>query len=60
MFAFLAKSKQLKTMGRASAIPVLFGVNEPMLFGAPIVLNPIFLFLLFLHRSSMSGSLNFC
>ncbi|EOS8000893.1 PTS transporter subunit EIIC [Enterococcus hirae] len=42
MFAFLAKSKQLKTMGRASAIPVLFGVNEPMLFGAPIVLNPIF------------------
>ena len=42
MFAFLAKSKQLKTMGRSSAIPVLFGVNEPMLFGAPIVLNPIF------------------
>lgn len=42
MFAFLAKSKQLKTMGRASAILVLFGVNEPMLFGAPIVLNPIF------------------
>ncbi|WP_288658510.1 PTS transporter subunit EIIC [uncultured Enterococcus sp.] len=42
MFAFLAKSKQLKTMGRASAIPVLFGVNEPMMFGAPIVLNPIF------------------
>ncbi|EMF0128263.1 PTS transporter subunit EIIC [Enterococcus hirae] len=42
MFAFLAKSKQLKTMGRASAIPVLFGVNEPMLFGTPIVLNPIF------------------
>ena len=42
MFAFLAKSKQLKTMGRTSAIPVLFGVNEPMLFGAPIVLNPIF------------------
>lgn len=42
MFAFLARSKQLKTIGRASSIPVLFGVNEPMLFGAPIVLNPIF------------------
>lgn len=42
MFAFLAKSKQLKTIGRASAVPVLFGVNEPILFGAPIVLNPIF------------------
>ncbi|MGM0213772.1 lactose-specific PTS transporter subunit EIIC [Enterococcus sp. AZ109] len=42
MFAFLARSKQLKTIGRASSIPVLFGVNEPMLFGAPIVLNPMF------------------
>jgi PTS system lactose-specific IIC component len=42
MFAFLAKSKQLKTIGRASSVPVLFGVNEPILFGAPIVLNPIF------------------
>jgi len=42
MFAFLAKSKQMKTIGRASAVPVLFGVNEPILFGAPIVLNPIF------------------
>lgn len=42
MFAFMARSKQLKTIGRASSIPVLFGVNEPILFGAPIVLNPIF------------------
>ncbi|HGF7498317.1 TPA: PTS transporter subunit EIIC [Enterococcus faecium] len=42
MFACLAKSKQMKTIGRASAIPVLFGVNEPILFGAPVVLNPIF------------------
>lgn len=42
MFAFLAKSKQMKTIGRASDIPVLFGVNEPILFGAPVVLNPIF------------------
>lgn len=42
MFAFLAKSKQLKAIGRASSIPVLFNVNEPFLFGAPIVLNPVF------------------
>lgn len=42
MFAFLSKSKQLKAVGRASSIPVLFGVNEPVLFGAPLVLNPIF------------------
>ncbi len=42
MFAFMAKSKQLRAIGRASSIPVLFGVNEPVLFGAPLVLNPVF------------------
>ena len=42
MFALWAKSKELKAVGRASAIPVTFGVNEPILFGAPLILNPIF------------------
>lgn len=42
MFAFLSKSKELKAIGKASSIPVLFNVNEPFLFGAPIVLNPVF------------------
>lgn len=41
MFAFLAKSKELRAVGRASAIPVFFNVNEPFLFGAPCVLNPV-------------------
>ena len=41
-FAFLAKSKEMKAIGRASMIPTLFNVNEPFLFGAPMVLNPIF------------------
>ena len=42
MFAFLAKSKEMNAIGRASIIPTLFNVNEPFLFGAPMVLNPIF------------------
>ncbi len=42
MFAFMARSKELRAVGRASAIPVTFGVNEPFLFGAPMVLNPVF------------------
>ena len=42
MIAFMARSQQLKAIGRASAVPVLFGVNEPILFGAPFVLNPVF------------------
>ncbi|NIZ47708.1 PTS transporter subunit EIIC (plasmid) [Entomospira nematocerorum] len=43
MMALLAKSKQLKTIGRASSIPVTFGINEPVLFGVPFVLNPVFM-----------------
>lgn len=42
MFAFVSKSKELRAVGRASSVPVLFGVNEPILFGAPLILNPIF------------------
>ncbi|MDO4168807.1 MAG: PTS lactose transporter subunit IIBC [Lachnospiraceae bacterium] len=42
MFAFMAKSKELRAIGRASSVPVLFGVNEPILFGAPLILNPVF------------------
>lgn len=42
MFAFIAKSKQLKAVGRTSIVPVACAVNEPILFGAPIVLNPVF------------------
>ena len=44
MCAFIAKSKQLRAVGRASIVPVTFAVNEPILFGAPIVLNPVLFF----------------
>ncbi|MGT2924324.1 lactose-specific PTS transporter subunit EIIC [Streptococcus caviae] len=42
MFMWLTKSKRNKAIGRASVVPTFFGVNEPILFGAPIVLNPVF------------------
>lgn len=42
MFMWLTKSKRNRAIGRASVIPTFFGVNEPILFGAPIVLNPVF------------------
>ncbi|GEN95623.1 PTS lactose transporter subunit IIBC [Pediococcus ethanolidurans] len=42
IFIFLMRSKQLKAIGKASVIPVMFAVNEPLLFGAPIILNPYF------------------
>ena len=42
MFMWLTKSKRNQAIGRASVVPTFFGVNEPILFGAPLVLNPIF------------------
>lgn len=39
--AFFAKSKQLKQIGKLGIAPSFFNVNEPVLFGTPIVLNPI-------------------
>ncbi len=43
LFILFAKSKQAKAVGIASIVPVFFQVNEPLLFGAPMILNPIML-----------------
>ncbi len=43
LFIFLCKSKELKAVGKASVVPTTFAVNEPLLFGAPIILNPVFM-----------------
>ena len=42
LFMWICKSDRNRAIGRASVVPTFFGVNEPILFGAPIVLNPIF------------------
>ena len=34
-----ARSKQLRLVGRAGFVPALFNINEPLLFGTPVVLN---------------------
>ncbi|HGQ1580852.1 TPA: PTS lactose transporter subunit IIBC [Streptococcus pneumoniae] len=44
---FFMRSKQLKSVGKATITPVLFAVNEPLLFGMPVILNP-YLFVPFL------------
>ncbi len=38
---FAAKSKQYKALGKVAAFPTLFNVNEPVVFGFPIVMNPL-------------------
>lgn len=36
-----SKSESLRSLGRLSFLPGLFNINEPVIFGAPIVMNPI-------------------
>lgn len=36
----VARSSYAKTLGRAAILPSIFNINEPIIFGAPIVLNP--------------------
>lgn len=39
--AFFAKSEQYRQLGRLSLAPSIFNINEPVLFGFPVVFNPI-------------------
>ena len=41
MMAFMGKSQRIKQLGRLSLPAAIFGINEPIIFGLPIVLNPI-------------------
>ncbi|WP_313892141.1 PTS sugar transporter subunit IIC [Psychrobacillus sp.] len=41
IFIIARKNKQYSTVGKLSAGPGLFNINEPLLFGLPIVLNPL-------------------
>ena len=36
-----AKSVQMKILGKLEIVPALFNINEPILFGLPLVLNPL-------------------
>lgn len=42
IMVLFAKSKQFKTLGKLSLPTTFFFINEPLLFGIPIVLNPLF------------------
>lgn len=36
-----SKSQELKTLGKLSIGPAIFNINEPIIFGLPMVLNPL-------------------
>ncbi|WP_317310632.1 PTS transporter subunit EIIC [Clostridium thermobutyricum] len=52
----LSKSSRYKKIGKISLFPSLFGINEPILFGAPIILNPI-MFIPFVFGGAIIGTL---
>lgn len=49
-----SKSKQLSTVGKIGFLPSVFGISEPLIFGTPLMLNPIFFFP-FIFTSVMNG-----
>lgn len=49
-----SKSKQLSTVGKVGFLPSIFGISEPMIFGTPLMLNPIF-FVPFIFTSVFNG-----
>ena len=43
VFCYLrSRSAHLRSIGRLSVVPSLFNINEPVIFGTPIVMNPVF------------------
>ena len=51
---FFMRSKQLKAIGKASLIPTICSVNEPVVFGMPIVLNP-YMFIPFVFTPAVNA-----
>ncbi len=41
LLAFRAKSKYASSLGKTCFLPAVFNINEPIIFGTPIVLNPV-------------------
>ena len=37
-----SRSVHLRSIGRLSIVPSFFNINEPVIFGTPIVMNPVF------------------
>lgn len=42
LMAFFARSQYMKTLGKSSLVPSMVNINEPIIFGVPIVVNPYF------------------
>lgn len=53
---FMAKSTQLKSIGKLALVPGIFNINEPVLFGLPIVMNLMLAIPFFIMPPLSAGS----
>ncbi|HHD1574557.1 TPA: PTS sugar transporter subunit IIC [Enterococcus faecium] len=54
----IGKSKRYRSFAKISAIPNLFNINEPIIFGLPIMLNPV-LFIPFFLSTFITGIIGY-
>lgn len=59
LMTFFSKSEQFKTLGRLSLPTTFFFINEPLMFGIPVVLNPMF-FIPLMFITPILGILTYC
>ncbi|MGL5984190.1 MAG: PTS sugar transporter subunit IIC, partial [Cetobacterium sp.] len=52
----VSKNAHIKSIGKLSVIPAVFNINEPIMFGAPIVMNPL-LFIPFVGIPVLNASI---
>lgn len=53
-----SKSKQIKTIGKLAVVPALFNINEPIIFGLPMMYNPTML-IPFIFVMPMNGLITY-
>lgn len=53
-----AKSKHLKTVGKLGIVPSIFNINEPIIFGMPMMLNPT-MFIPFVLAMPVNGLITY-
>ncbi|MEG0669094.1 MAG: PTS transporter subunit EIIC [Clostridium sp.] len=58
ILAIMSKRKDLKAVGKASILPAVFTISEPIVFGLPIAFNP-YLFIPFVFGTPLIGAFSF-
>ncbi|NFF30137.1 PTS cellobiose transporter subunit IIC [Clostridium botulinum] len=56
---FIAKGKQTKMIGKLALVPGIFNINEPAMFGLPVVMNLV-LFIPFILTPMVNSIITYC